>query len=172
MKKGPGQPPTQPQSPPVDNVPFPHDPAQLKTMPPLVIRQEFTQTYHHSYGQDSPFYAGLANGVLLGSRCPACDSRYATPRLACAACGGETDWCELPHLGRIHTFTVCHYSGESFLAETPFILVLVEFTGVETLLMSRLRDCQPESVRIGMAVEARFARPARLDITDLWFVPA
>lgn len=157
--------------PPLDVVPFPGQPEELKRMPPLVIRRELHQAYHHSYGELSPYFAGLANGVLLGSRCPACGRRHATPRLACGGCGAGTEWFELPQQGRIHTFTVCHYSSETFRAETPFALVLVEFDGVDTLLLSRLRDTPFEAIRIGLEVEARFARPSRLTVADLWFVP-
>lgn len=158
--------------PPAAAVPFPTDPAQLKMMAPLFIQQELRQLYRHSYAELSPFFAGLANGVLLGSRCPACGYAYATPRPFCAECGTETEWLELPQSGCVHTWTICHYGAERFLPETPFVLILVEFEGIDTLFLSRLRDLPPDTIRIGLTVEARFAAPAALDVTDVWFVPA
>jgi len=156
----------------VFNVPFPRDLGTLKTMSPIVIRHPYHVDYVHSYGQDSPFFAGLSNGKLLGTKCAACDYVYATPRLSCAECGGETDWVELPREGRVHTFTTCYFGSEEFLKETPFHLVLVEFEGADTLLLARLLGPEgPEDIRIGMRVAARFRRNSQLKPTDVYFVP-
>lgn len=157
----------------VYNVPFPKDLASLKGMSPIVVRQPYAIDYIHSYGQDSPFFAGLSNGKLLGTRCGRCRYTWATPRLHCANCGRETDWVELPREGRVHTFTTCYYGSEEFLKDTPFHLVLVEFDGADTLLLARLIGVAgPEDIRIGMPVRARFRRNSQLRPTDVYFVPA
>ncbi len=157
----------------VYNIPFPKDFSQLKEMSPIVIRHPYSVEYLHSYGQDSPFFAGIANKTLLGTRCGPCRYTYATPRLHCANCGGETQWTELPQEGRVHTFTTCYYGSEEFLKETPFHLILVEFDGVDTLLLARLIGVGgPEDIRIGMKVRARFRRNSQLKPTDVYFVPA
>ena len=156
----------------VFNVPFPADLSTLKGMSPLVIRFPYSVEYVHSYGQDSPFFAGLANRKLLGTRCAPCRYTYATPRLHCPACGRETDWTELPQEGRVHTFTTCYYGSEEFLKETPFHLILVEFDGVDTLLLARLIGVAgPEEIRIDMKVRAKFRRNSQLKTTDVYFVP-
>jgi len=136
---------------------------------PLIIHDHYEIDYRHSYAQDSPFFVGLSKGQLLGSRCAACDYVYATPRSHCMACGTPTAWHELPARGRVHTFTTCHFGGEAFLAETPFMLVLVEFDGANTLFLSRLKGVAPDSVRIGMPVVARFAKTPSFRVTDVWF---
>ncbi len=157
----------------VFNVPFPRDLSSLKEMSPIVIKHPYSIEYLHSYGQDSPFFAGLANGKLLGTRCSPCAYTYATPRLHCANCGRETDWVELPREGRVHTFTTCYYGSEEFLKDTPFHLVLVEFDGADTLLLARLIGVdRPEDIRIGMKVKAKFRRNSQLKPTDVYFVPA
>jgi len=157
----------------VFNIPFPHDLKTLKKMSPLVIKHPYSVEYIHSYGQDSPFFAGLANKKLLGTKCKKCDTTYATPRLACTTCGRETEWVELPQEGRVHTFTTCYFGSEEFLKETPFHLVLVEFDGVNTLLLARLIGPEgPADIRIGMKVRARFRRNSQLKPTDVYFVPA
>lgn len=138
---------------------------------PIIIQDRYTIDYRHSYAQDSPFFAGLSAGKLLGSRCANCRMTYATPRSHCYRCGGKTAWTNLPRDGRIHTYTVCHYGGESFLGETPFVLILVEFTGVETLFLSRLLEVSLDSIKIGMAVTARFAETPAHRVTDVWFEP-
>ena len=135
------------------------------------IKQPYHIDYVHSFGQDSPFFAGLANRRLLGTRCRRCNYTYATPRLSCMVCGSETDWVDLPKTGRVHTFTTCYFGSEEFLPECPFSLILVEFEGADTLFLARLVGAQPKEIRVGMEVEARFLRNAKFKPTDVYFVP-
>ena len=157
----------------VFNIPFPKDLNALKTMSPIVIKHPYHVEYIHSYGQDSPFFAGLANKKLLGTRCGKCSYTYATPRLHCTTCGRETKWVELPQEGRVHTFTTCYFGSEEFLKDTPFHLILVEFDGVDTLLLARLIGVEgPGDIKIGMKIRAKFRRNSQLKPTDVYFVPA
>lgn len=144
----------------------------LFNVDPIIVKHHYEIDYLHSYAQDSPFFAGLAKGVLLGSRCTGCGYVYATPRGHCMECGTWTDWHPLPLEGHVHTYTTCHFGGEAFLKETPFTLILVEFDGVDTLFLSRLVGADPEEVAIGMAVRARFRRNCTFKPTDVYFVPA
>jgi len=144
----------------------------LYSVDPLIIRDHYEIDYRHSYAEDSPFFVGLSKGRLLGSRCTNCAYTYATPRSHCMECGAATAWHELPLIGRVHTFTTCFYGGEAFLKETPFTLILVEFDGVQTLFLSRLKSLPPESARIGLPVQARFAKTPTFKVTDVWFEPA
>lgn len=153
------------------NVPFPKDLAQLKDMAPIVTKWSYSVDYIHSFGQDSPFFAGLANGKLLGTKCKACNYSYGTPRLICMECGGECDWIELPHMGKIHTWTVCYYGSEEFLKQTPYTLILVEWDGIDTLFLSRLIGAKQDEIHIGMKVKAKFVRNSKFRPTDVYFVP-
>ena len=157
------------------NVPFPRDLAALKGMAPIITKSHYAIDYIHSYGQDSPFFAGLANGKLLGTRCARCPYTYGTPRLHCMYCGGGCDWFELPLEGLVHTFTVCHYGSQEFLPETPFVLILVEWPGVDTLFLSRLVGVDPGTPSldwVGSKVRAQFKRLSKFKPTDVYFVPA
>jgi len=162
------------------NVPFPtaltpETLAGLKQMGHILVKDHYAITYLHSYGQDSPWFAGLANKVLLGSRDPQTDYTYATPRGHDMQTGQETDWVVLPQEGRIHAFTVCYFGSEAFLPETPYILVQVEFDGVDTLLLGRLIGLDPDEASldwIGMKVQAKFRRLSKFKPTDVYFVPA
>jgi len=157
------------------NVPFPADLSALKGMAPIITKSHYEIDYIHSYGQDSPFFAGLANGKLMSTRCPRCPYTYGTPRLHCMYCGEECDWIELPREGIVHTFTVCHYGSQEFLPETPFVLILVEWPGVDTLFLSRLVGVDPMMPSlswVGMKVQARFKRLSKFKPTDVYFVPA
>jgi hypothetical protein len=161
-------------------VPFPEelDEAALKSlkkMSPLLIEQPYSSTYLHSYGQDSPFFAGLANGHLLVSRDPETGYTYGTARGADMYSGKETDWVEIPAEGTVHAFTVCHFGSEEFLPECPYVLAQVEFPGVDTLFLARLVDVDPAKATldwIGMKVKGRFRRLSKFKPTDLYFYPA
>jgi uncharacterized OB-fold protein len=87
-------------------------------------------------------------------------------------CGAPTEWVDLPTKGRVHSWTTCHFSGELFLKETPYSLALVEFDGVGSLLLVRLRDCAESDLYVGMPIEARFEANPKYAITDVWFVPS
>ena len=109
---------------------YPDEGSTLYSIDPIILKDHYEIDYVHSYAQDSPFFAALAKGKLLGSQCNPCGYTYATPRSHCMQCGSKTDWMELPQQGKIHTFTTCYYGGEAFLKETPFTLILVEFDQV------------------------------------------
>lgn len=143
----------------------------LFNVDPIIVKHHYEIEYLHSYAQDSPFFAALAKGTLLGSRCAGCGYTYATPRGHCMECGGPTDWFELPREGTVHTYTTCFFGGEAFLKETPFTLVLVEFTGVDTLFLSRLVGADRDEITIGMPVWAKFLRNCKFKPTDVYFVP-
>lgn len=161
------------------NVPFPRtlDPQaleMLKSMSPIVVKQPYHIDYIHSYGQESPFFAGLANRVLLGRRDPESGYTYATPRGHDMYSGDETDWVVLPDEGIVHAFTVCYFGSEEFLPQTPFVLILVEIEGADTLFLSRLVGVDPAGPSldwIGKKVKAQYLRNSKFKPTDVYFVP-
>ena len=137
----------------------------------LYVLSPYRIDYVHSYAEDTPFFLGLAEGRLRGSRCTGCAYVYGTPRGHCQFCGEPTEWVDLPRSGKVHSWTTCHFGSEAFLQETPYNLVLVEFEGVNSLFFSRLKDCGEKDIYVGMPVEARFAPEPKFSITDVWFVP-
>jgi hypothetical protein len=164
----------------VHNIPFPVDTgpdalAWLKKMAPIQIEQEYAITYLHSYGQDSPWFAGLTNQRLLASQDAGSGYTYANPRGHDMFSGDETNWVDITDsMATIHAFTVCHFGSEEFLPETPYVLALIEFEGVDTLLLTRLMGVDPEKASldwIGMQVSPRFLRNSKLKPTDVYFVP-
>lgn len=139
----------------------------------LVLKDPYAIEYIHSYAEDSPFFLALAEGRLLGSACTGkgCGYRYATPRSHCMECGSPTKWFDLPKRGTLHSWTTCHFGSEAFLAETPYNLALVQFEGVGSVFLVRLRDCVESEIYVGMPVVAKFTDKPRYRITDVWFVP-
>jgi uncharacterized OB-fold protein len=158
----------------VFNVPFPAegDLSVLKGMSPIVVKQPYAIEYNYSYGQDSPFFAALANGRLIVCREPQTGYTYATPRGHDMYSGRETEWVEIEPQGRIHAFTVCHFGSEAFLPECPFVLIQVEFEACDTLFLGRLVGVDPQEAStawIGRQVRGRFLRNSKLKPTDIYF---
>lgn len=147
----------------------------LGQMTPIQIEQEYRITYLHSYAQDSPWFAGLANRRLLANQEPESGYTYANPRGHDMYSGAPTHWIDITDRpAHIHAFTVCYFGSEEFIPETPFVLILVEFEGVDTLLLSRLMGVDPHQPGldwIGMPVEPRFLRNSKFKPTDVYFVP-
>jgi uncharacterized OB-fold protein len=164
----------------IHGVPFPVSTDEealqfLKKMAPIQIEQEYKITYLHSYGQDSPWFAGLANKHLLASRDPHSGYTYAAPRGHDMYSGAETKWVDITDVpARVHAFTVCYFGSEEFLPETPYVLALIEFEGVNTLLLTRLMGVDPASPSldwIGMQVKPQFLRNSKFKPTDVYFAP-
>ena len=165
----------------VHGVPFPveTDPdslAFLKRMAPLQIEQDYSITYLHSYGQDSPWFAAASNKHLLATQEVQSGYTYATPRGHDMYSGEETRWIDITDRpAKIHAFTVCFFGSEEFLPETPFVLALIEFEDVNTLFLTRVLGVDPQAASldwIGMPVEPKFLRNSKLKPTDVYFVPA
>ena len=165
----------------VHGIPFPIDNtpealAYLKKLAPLQIEQEYKITYLHSYGQDSPWFAALSNKRLLANQDVETGYTYATPRGHDMYTGQDTIWLDISDRpAQVHAFTVCYFGSEEFLPETPYVLALIEFEGVNTLLLSRLLGVDPEAANldwIGMAVQPKFLRNSKLKPTDVYFIPS
>lgn len=144
---------------------------EVYNVDPLIVKSHYEIDYIHSFAQDSEFFRALGKKKLMGSKCRKCGYTYATPRGHCMMCGAETDWYELPGVGKVHTFTTCYFGSEEFLPETPFHLIMVEFEGVDSLFMARLIGADSEDIKIGMKVRAKFRRNQKFSPTDVYFVP-
>ena len=169
----------------VHNIPFPVndsgkiDPQSqdlLRKLTPITIEQEYKITYLHSYGQDSPWFAALTNRRLIARRDAISGYAYANPRGHDMYSGREMEWIDITDCeAHVHAFTVCYFGSEEFLPETPFVLALIEFKGINTLLLTRLMGVdadQPSLEWIVMEVRPRFLRNSKLKPTDVYFIPA
>ena len=165
----------------VHNLPFPLETtpealAWLKEMAPIQFEQPYNIVYLHSYGQDSPWFAGLTNKKILANKDPETGYTYATPRGHDMYTGEETNWIDITeNKASVHAFTVCYFGSEAFLDQTPFVLILVQFEEVNTLLLSRLMGVDPQQASldwIGMELKPQFLRNSKLKPTDVYFIPA
>ncbi len=101
-----------------------------------------------------PFWEAASEGRLLYQQCRSCGHRQFYPRALCTACGADPEWAEASGRGTVHTFTVVRqYGGRPFRDELPYVVAIVELEeGVR--MMGNVTGCDPESVEIGMQLEA------------------
>lgn len=138
---------------------------------PLMVKRTVTIDYIHSYGEYSQYFVGLSKGRILATHCAQCQKTWLPPRVNCPCGNNDTTWVDAPLQGRVHTFSVARFGPEEFAHEMPYVLAYIEFDGVDTLLLAKLEDVEPEKVKIGMKVRARFKRLPNFKANDVSFVP-
>ena len=122
-----------------------------------VQRQLVEMDYRYTAGVSaSRFLRAIENGKLLGQKCPVDGRVYFPSRGSCpqhAVPFGDDAAVELPDRGTIVTFSIVRVPSENIPLELPYVTVQVLLDGADTVLMHVL-DADPESVRMGMRVEA------------------
>jgi uncharacterized OB-fold protein len=103
------------------------------------------------------FWEGTKQGKLLIQVCKDCNSKIFYPRKYCPECWSDKlDWIEANGKGKIYTFSTAFSMVEPrFMDELPYTIAYVDLDeGVR--LMSRIVDCDPKEIKIGMEVEVTF----------------
>lgn len=104
-----------------------------------------------------PFWRGLAEGRLLGSRCRACGEIADHHRGFCPACWSD-DVVDVELSGRatLYSYSVVHVNPVPPFADlVPYVAALVDLDEGPRLA-TRLVDVDPDDVAIGMRLTARF----------------
>ncbi len=102
------------------------------------------------------YWDACARGELLIQRCPACGHRQFYPRASCTACGAAPEWEATSGRGIVHTFTVIRQNyAKPFRELMPYVVAIVELDEGPRV-MGNVSDCDPDQVRIGLAVEVWF----------------
>jgi uncharacterized OB-fold protein len=123
----------------------------------------------------SRFLRGLAEGKILGERCPVCGKVYVPPRGACPTDGVPTrDQVELSNAGTVTSFCVVNVQFYGSAMEIPYVSALVQLDGSDLPIMHLIQECPADAVRIGMRVEAVWVPPEEFGPTlesIKWFRP-
>jgi len=105
--------------------------------------------------EESAFYRGLAEGKILGQRCPACEKVYVPPRSACPSDGTPTtDEVELSDTGTITTFCIVNVPFLGQKITPPYVSAYVLLDGADIALLHLILDIPADEVRMGMRVKA------------------
>ena len=105
--------------------------------------------------EESAFYRGLAEGRILGQRCPACQKVYVPPRSACPSDGTPTnEEIELPAKGTVTTFCIVNVPFMGQKITPPYVSAYILLDGADIAFLHLILDIPAEEVRMGMRVEA------------------
>lgn len=112
--------------------------------------------YHYAASpEESSFFRGLAEGRILGQRCPKCQKVYVPPRGACPTDGVPTaEEIELSHVGTVTTFCVVNVPFLGQKIKPPYVSAYVLLDGADIALQHLILDIPAEEVRMGMRVKA------------------
>jgi uncharacterized protein len=127
-------------------------PADLVTMITAPMRLHYE---HTASPGESRFLRGLADGKLLGQRCPACGQVYVPPRGTCPTDGVPTaEEIELPDHGIVTTFCVVNVPYPGQRVTPPYVAAAVLLDGADIPFQHLVLGCDPGEVRMGMRVRA------------------
>ena len=105
--------------------------------------------------EESKFFRGLAEGKLLGQRCPKCQKVYVPPRGACPVDGVPTaEEVELPDRGTVTTFCVVNVPFQGQQIPIPYVSAYVLLDGADIAFLHLILETDAADVRMGMRVEA------------------
>lgn len=112
--------------------------------------------YTYSAGQSaSRFLRAIAQGKLLGQRCPVDGRVYFPTRGSCPQHGVVIDGepVELKDRGTLVTYSIVRVPSPNIPLQLPYVSAQILLDGANTILM-HLLDCKLEDVHMGMRVKA------------------
>lgn len=125
-----------------------------------------------SSAQTEPYWNAARRGELTVQRCNSCGQRAFPPRAHCPGCGtGSLAWSPVSGRGTVHSYTVAYRAPHPvFAAQLPLIVAIVELEEGPRMV-TNLVGCDPDDLKVGMAVEARFEAIDDSDVVLPVFTP-
>ncbi len=113
------------------------------------------------------FWAATKKHSLLIQKCSSCTKLIFYPRKRCPYCwSSDLGWQQASGKAKVNTFTIVRDMVEpKFMADLPYVLAMVDLEE-KIRMMTRIVECDPEVVKIGMDVEVVFE-----DITNQHALP-
>jgi uncharacterized protein len=119
-----------------------------------------------------PFWEAARDGRLLIKRCADCGAAHFYPRPFCPRCWSQAVAWE-PASGRaaLYTWSVVHHNDlPPFPERLPYVAAVVDLAEGPRL-QTTIVDCEPTSLRVGMALQVAF-RDLTEEVTIPVFAPA
>jgi len=105
--------------------------------------------------EESAFYRAIAEGRLIGQRCPQCQKVYVPPRSACPSDGTPTaEEVPLSETGTVTTFCIVNVPFLGQRITPPYVSAYVLLDGADIALQHLILDIPAEEVRMGLRVKA------------------
>lgn len=128
-----------------------------------VVKGQLDIPFRYSYGLwFSRFYEELQSGRIMGVRCPTCHRVLLPPRPMCGSCfcDVEPEPVLVSDHGYVRTFTRVQmpYVGQPL--EPPYNYALIVLDGADGELHHIVENVEPERMRVGLRVEAKWLPPS------------
>jgi uncharacterized OB-fold protein len=110
---------------------------------------------HTASPGESAYLRGLAEGKLLGQRCPACGMVYIPARGTCPTDGVPmAEHVELPDIGTVTTFCIVNVPYPGQRVTPPYVAAAVLLDGADIAFQHLILGCDASEVHLGMRVRA------------------
>lgn len=127
---------------------------RIITRLPTPVRLEYTASVGRHY---ESYLRALAEGRLIGGRCPSTGRVYVPPRASSPTCGLPTDEIvELRDTGVLTTFCIIRIPFEGQRLEPPYVFGAILLDGADMPIYHLVSGCPLESIRMGMRLRARW----------------
>jgi hypothetical protein len=113
--------------------------------------------YTYSAGQAaSRFLRAIAEGRLVGQRCPVDGKVYFPTRGSCPEHGVPTEGeiVEVADRGTLVSFSIVRIPSENLSVQPPFVTASILLDGADTPMMHVISECGLDDVRMGMRLAA------------------
>jgi uncharacterized protein len=125
------------------------DPVSI-LLAPIQLRYQ-----HTASPGESIFLRAIAEGQLLGQRCPACGKVYVPARGTCPVDGlALTEVVELPDTGIVTTFCIVNVPYPGQRVTPPYVAASVLLDGADIAFGHLILGCEASEVRMGMRIKA------------------
>ncbi|HEX6527742.1 MAG TPA: OB-fold domain-containing protein [Streptosporangiaceae bacterium] len=112
--------------------------------------------YEHTASPGEAVYLrGLAEGRLVGQKCPVCRKVYIPARGTCPTDGVPiTEHVDLPDTGTVTTFAIVNVPYQGQKVAPPYVAAAVLLDGADIAFQALILGCDANEVRMGMRVRA------------------
>jgi uncharacterized protein len=125
------------------------DPVSI-LLAPIQLRYQ-----HTASPGESIFLRAIAEGRLVGQRCPACGKVYVPARGTCPVDGlALTEVVELPDTGIVTTFCIVNVPYPGQRVTPPYVAASVLLDGADIAFGHLILGCEASEVRMGMRIKA------------------
>jgi hypothetical protein len=121
--------------------------------------------------ESAPYWSALREGRLLLRRCGTCHRHHHYPRPFCPHCwSDDVEWVEATGGASLYTHSTVYVNDlPPFDSQVPYVAAVVELDEGPRL-MTRVVDCEPSDLAIGMRLRLRTA-PVTDEIAMAVFAP-
>jgi uncharacterized protein len=111
-----------------------------------------------------PYWDAARDGRLLLRRCNACGAHHHYPRTFCPECwSDEVAWVEASGRATLYTHSTVFLNDlPPFHEQVPYVAAVVELAEGPRM-MTKVVDCEPDQLEVGMALEVTFVAIGRED---------